>query len=144
MMNTNNNDDVNYLKLLSIFHYITGGIIAFISLIFLFHIWAGISIVRSPESVTVSGDLSPKAFGYLFAAFGIFCFLLGEAIAVGVIASGLFMRKRKRYWFSFVIACVLCLFAPIGTILGIFTIIVLSRNSAKELYLQRSNKFKKL
>jgi hypothetical protein len=31
-------------------------------------------------------------------------------------------------------ACILCLFTPLGTILGVFTIIVLSRQSVKELY----------
>jgi len=38
------------------------------------------------------------------------------------------------YWFSFVVACVECLFIPFGVVLGAFTIIVLSRRSVKELY----------
>jgi hypothetical protein len=31
-------------------------------------------------------------------------------------------------------ACIECLFLPFGTILGVFTIIVLSRESVKELF----------
>jgi hypothetical protein len=59
---------------------------------------------------------------------------MGETLAISTIFSGRFLSRHKKYWFSFVIACILCLFAPFGTILGVFTIIVLSRQSAKELY----------
>ncbi|BAG00071.1 hypothetical protein MAE_02490 [Microcystis aeruginosa NIES-843] len=87
-----------------------------------------------------SGELPPKAFGYLFAALGATTVLLGEALAISAIFSGRFLSRHKKYWFSFVIACILCLFTPLGTILGVFTIIVLSRQSVKELYgLSNSN-----
>jgi len=33
-----------------------------------------------------------------------------------------------------VLACIACAFMPFGTVLGIFTIIVLSRESVKEIY----------
>lgn len=133
-MNTNN--DRKHLRLLSIFHYIVGGVIAFFSLIFLGHFFIGISIITSPESFPMepSGELPPKAFGYLFAALGATTVLLGEALAISTILSGRFLSRHKKYWFSFVIACILCLFTPLGTILGVFKIIVLSRQSVKELY----------
>jgi len=41
---------------------------------------------------------------------------------------------HTRYWFAFVMACIECLFIPFGTILGVFTIIVLSRESVKTLF----------
>jgi hypothetical protein len=40
----------------------------------------------------------------------------------------------ERSWFAFVVSCVECLFFPFGTILGVFPIIVLSRESAKALF----------
>jgi hypothetical protein len=139
-MNTNN--DRQHLKLLSIFHYIVGGIIAFFSLLFLGHFFIGISMITSPESFPMksSGAPAPKEFGYLFAAMGGTMVLLGESLALITILSGRFLNKRRRYWFSFVTACFLCLLMPFGTILGVFTIIVLSRRSVKELYgLSNSN-----
>jgi hypothetical protein len=42
--------------------------------------------------------------------------------------------KHTRYWFALTMACIECLFIPFGTILGVFTIIVLSRESVKELF----------
>jgi membrane protein YqaA with SNARE-associated domain len=44
------------------------------------------------------------------------------------------LAKHSLYWFAFAIACVECLFIPFGTILGVFTIIVLSREPVKALF----------
>jgi hypothetical protein len=47
--------------------------------------------------------------------------------------TGRSLALRKRYSFVFVMACVECLFIPFGTVLGVFTIIVLSRESVRAL-----------
>jgi hypothetical protein len=44
------------------------------------------------------------------------------------------LRERKNRTFSFVVACVNCIHVPLGTVLGVFTIVVLSRESVKRLY----------
>jgi len=130
----NMNNDRQHLKLLSIFHYIVGGILAFFSLFPLIHFTIGLLIITESISVHSSGNLPPQAAGYIFAAVGGLLFILGEVFAIATIVSGRFLKRRQRYWFSFVMACILCLFTPLGTILGVFTIIVLSRQSVKELY----------
>ncbi|PYI82572.1 MAG: hypothetical protein DMF09_14100 [Verrucomicrobia bacterium] len=48
--------------------------------------------------------------------------------------AGRSLSRRKHYWFAFVVACIECIFIPFGTILGVFTIIVLSRESVKTLF----------
>ena len=48
--------------------------------------------------------------------------------------SGLAESRRKHYTFCFVMACVECLSVPFGTVLGVFTILVLNRASVKELF----------
>jgi hypothetical protein len=48
--------------------------------------------------------------------------------------SGLCLRARKGRTFSLVVAGVNCLHLPLGTVLGIFTIVILSRESVRELY----------
>jgi hypothetical protein len=65
---------------------------------------------------------------------GLLFFFMGQAIAGCVIASGRFLKQRKNYTFSFIIACFSCAAFPFGTILGVFTIIVLSRDSVKRIY----------
>ena len=60
--------------------------------------------------------------------------LLGIAIAICILIAGRSLAKHRHYWFAFAIACVECLFIPFGTILGVFTIIVLLRESVKALF----------
>ena len=61
-------------------------------------------------------------------------FLIGQAIAVCMILAGRFIARRKRYWFIFIMACIECALFPFGTVLGVFTIIVLARESVKDVF----------
>ena len=54
--------------------------------------------------------------------------------AAGNLLSGLFLRTRRHRTFSMVIAVINCLHFPIGTMLGVFTLIVLSRESVQGSY----------
>ena len=60
--------------------------------------------------------------------------IIGWTIAVCIIIAGSNLAKRKHYTFCLVIAAISCMFMPLGTVLGIFTIIVLMRPSVKELF----------
>ena len=51
-----------------------------------------------------------------------------------LIIAGRFLPRRKHYLFVFVVARCECLFMPFGTILGVFTIILLSRESMKSTF----------
>ena len=55
-------------------------------------------------------------------------------MAICIFIAGRSLALRKRYSFALVIACIECLFVPFGTILGVFTIIVLSRESVKAFF----------
>jgi hypothetical protein len=66
----------------------------------------------------------------------IFHYVVG---AIGILVScipiaGSKLSNRRGYTFCFVVACLECMFMPFGTILGILSIIVLSRPSVKELF----------
>jgi hypothetical protein len=53
--------------------------------------------------------------------------LLGWTFAALVLIAGSCIAHRKHYTFCFVMACVECLSMPFGTVLGVFTILVLNR-----------------
>ena len=57
-------------------------------------------------------------------------------LASGVlnVISGLCIRVRKHRKFSMIVAGINCIHLPLGTVLGVFTIIVLIRDSVRELY----------
>ncbi len=51
-----------------------------------------------------------------------------------IAAAGYYLSKRQHYTFCLVMAGVECIFIPFGTVLGIFTIIVLARPVVKALF----------
>jgi hypothetical protein len=55
-------------------------------------------------------------------------------MAICILIAGRCLSRRKGYSFALVIACIECLFVPFGTILGVFTIVALSRESVKALF----------
>ncbi|MGD8943403.1 MAG: hypothetical protein PVI38_07340 [Desulfobacterales bacterium] len=128
-------DDLEQLKLLSIFHYIVGGIMLFFSLFPLIHVGFGLFMILSPESFfDNAGEQPPEFIGWLFAIIGGCAVLIGSTISICTILSGRFLSRKIKYMYSFVMGCIECLFIPFGTVLGVFTIIVLSRDSVKHLY----------
>ena len=48
--------------------------------------------------------------------------------------SAVFMRQRKHRIFSIIVASINCLQIPFGTTLGVFTFIVLMRESVRQSY----------
>ena len=130
------NKDSEHLRLLAIFHYIVAGLAALFSFFPLlytamgaFFIW-----VANHPNPKQTGEPPPELLGWIFIAGGSFFFLLGLTMAVCILIAGRSLAMRKRYLFAFVIACVECIFMPFGTVLGVFTIIALSRESVKALF----------
>ena len=126
-MNTNNYK--NCLKLLSIFHYIIGGILAFLSLFIL-------NSAIKQMSITNLESLDPlvQHFIHRSITIGIISSAFLGVLAIATVISGRFLVIHKGYWFSFIVACNLCLFMPFGMILGVLTMIILTRKSVKKLY----------
>ena len=87
-----------------------------------------------PMEWAENAPLDPRIFGVLFAAVGGLFFLFGQAMAWLTIYSGKLLKKQQKHTFSFVIACILCVFFPFGTVLGVFTIIALQDQEVKALY----------
>jgi hypothetical protein len=130
------NEDSEHLRLLSIFHYLVAGVAAFCSFFPLLYTAMGfvfITLSHRPPTNPAQQPPSP-ALGWAFVVLGIFLFLLGAIFAIVVAFAGRSVSRRNHYWFAFVVACVECIFVPFGTILGVFTIIVLSRESVKTLF----------
>jgi hypothetical protein len=130
------NQDAEHLRLLAIFHYIVAGLAALFSFFPLLYTAMGaIFIFVARHGTPKPGEeLPPEFLGWIFAVMGSLLFLLGIAIPICILIAGLSLAKHRHYWFAFAIACVECLFIPFGTILGVFTIIVLSREPVKALF----------
>jgi hypothetical protein len=130
------NRDEEHLQLLAIFHYVVAGLAALFSFFpLLYTTVGGIFIFAARHGTAKPGEeLPPEFLGWIFAVIGSVLFLIGIAMAICILMAGRSLALRKRYSFALVMACIECLFVPFGTILGVFTIVVLSRESVRGLF----------
>ncbi|HET6442125.1 MAG TPA: hypothetical protein VFH53_07095 [Phycisphaerae bacterium] len=128
------NRDEEHLRLLKIFYYIFGGIVAFQASIPLIHVAIGI-IILIAAAAGGGGDAGPPAvMGLLFVCIGGAMVLIGWTLAICAFFAARCLSRRTAYVFCFAIAVLSCLCIPYGTVLGIFTIIVLVRPSVKAIF----------
>jgi hypothetical protein len=127
--------DAEHLRLLSIFYYVWAGLTAVFSCFPLIYLVIGLVFMLSPEEMGGNGEeMSPAAkaaVGWTFVAFGGCASLLGWASAVCNVLVGHFLKQRRHYIFCLVMAGWNCMSVPLGTVLGVFTFIVLTRDSVK-------------
>jgi hypothetical protein len=130
------NQDKEQLQLLAIFHYVVAGLGALCSFFPLLYTTIGVIFIFAARHGTAKPgeDLPPEFLGWIFAVLGSLLFLMGIAMAICILIAGRSLALRKRYSFAFVMACIECFFIPFGTILGVFTIVVLSRESIRALF----------
>ena len=126
------NKDLEHLRYLSIGFYVNAGITALFSLFPLIHVTIGALIAFGSFG---EGQNPPPAFmGLIFMVMGGTFILIGMSIAFLNFLAARYLAKQTKYMFCFVLGAINCMFAPLGSILGVFTIIVLLRESVKELF----------
>ena len=121
------------LKLLAIFYYVMAAMAALISCAAILWGWLGYMMMFHPEQMggTGQGQAPPAFMGMIFVAAGIVSFEMGWGFAVCESLVGRFLRARKNRMFCLVIACLNFMNAPLGTILGVFTIVILMQPEVK-------------
>lgn len=127
--------DADHLKLLAIFHFVGAGL-ALIGLLFLLGHYALFhTIIDNPKIwENQKGPPPPAEFFEVFRWFYVIIGVWFVTSGVLNVMSGIFLRARKRRMFSLVVAGLNCVHMPLGTVLGIFTLIVLMRDSVRETY----------
>jgi hypothetical protein len=127
--------DGDHLTLLSVFHFVFAGFALFGIAFLVFHYFL-MSSFMSPEFWKSQKGAQPPP-PQLATILAIFYVIAGLFLVVGGalnLLSGMFLRRRTHRLFSMVIAGLNCLNVPLGTALGIFTIVVLSRDSVRLIY----------
>jgi hypothetical protein len=127
------NDD-DQLRLLSIFHYIVGGLAGFSALMPAVYLLFGLFFIFSPGKFANAGAPPPAFIGWILIILGAIFITLGLLVAGLIVTAGRFLSRRKHHLFCLVTAGVECAFMPFGTVLGVFTIVVLMRESVKQMF----------
>jgi len=125
--------DEEHLRLLSIFHYVVAGLSALFSLFPLLYVGMGALIVCGKLDGP-HADPTPRIMGWVVLGIGVVFFLMGIGFVVCVALAGRYLSRRRHYTYCFTMGAVDCIFMPFGTILGVFTIIVLQREAVRRLF----------
>lgn len=130
---TSKAQDLEHLRLLSIFHYVVAGLAALFACFPLFHLVFGVAMVSGWGEMPQEDPMA-VTMGWFFIVVASIVILCGWAFAVCLVVAGRALARRRRYMFCLVMAAVECIFMPFGTVLGVFTIVVLMRDSVRELF----------
>jgi len=128
------NEDVKYVDLLSLFHYVLGIITAIFSCMPFIHVFIGLAIVSGKMFTDQNASAPPSAFGWIFVIMGSIFILIGWAIAICMLIAGRKLKMRKSRMFCMIVAGVECMFMPFGTVLGVFTLVGLNKESIKDMF----------
>lgn len=125
------NQDEQQLDLLKIFYFVLAGLQALGGCFPIFHLGFGTMMLLSPEKLGGNGAPPPEFLGWFFVGIAVVMMAIIWTMAALTLMAGRRLAARRSYTFCLVVAAVLCLFMPLGTILGVFTIVVLQRPSVK-------------
>ena len=125
--------DKEHLRLLAVFHFVVAGLAFLFALFPILHLLVGIAIVSGAFDGP-AGEEVPTFFGWFFVLFAGGWILFGVAFALAIAFAGRALQARRRYTFCLVMAGISCIFMPFGTVLGVFTIVVLMRDSVKRMF----------
>jgi hypothetical protein len=127
-------EDEDGLRLLSLGHYIIAGFETLAGFLPSFHLAMGIWLLTSDLARSKSGG--PAAlFGGFFTLIAVTWMLVAWSLATCLVIAGRSLADRKRRTFCLVVAgaeAMLCV--PFGTVLGMFTIIVLLRPAVRDVF----------
>lgn len=131
-------ETVRQLDLLAILHYVLAGITALFALFPVLHLAMGIWMVSGgfPEPAPKPGEppISPELFGWIFIGFATAFIAFGLALAALLVMAGRRLKQRRSHTFCAVVAGLACLNMPLGTVLGVFTLVVLTRPGVREAF----------
>src|SRR6266496_3104850 len=119
------------LRLLTIFHWVLAGLAGLFSLLPMLYVVMGVMMIRGGF-----GDRNPPPpfFGWFMVVVGLLMMLFGLGYVVLVTLAGRFIARARHWTFIIVVAALSCAFFPFGTVLGVFTIIILSKPEVKALF----------
>jgi len=125
--------DVEHLKILSICWYVASGMGAFFGCVPIIHVTMGLMLILRPGGFGGGGGGGPPPaiLGWMFLIMGSVLMLMMWTGAILAFITARSLPQRRRIIFCYVAAGLVCLQIPVGTVLGIFTFIVLSRPNVR-------------
>lgn len=122
------------IKLLAIFHYVLGGLTFLCACLPFIHVTIGVMMLNGKLPTQPGQPQIPPSLGWLFIIVGSIFIAVGWAIAILMVVTGWKLQHQRSRLFCMVVAGIECVFVPLGTILGVFTLVLLAKDASKALF----------
>lgn len=119
-----------YLEILSIAHYVVGALAFLFGCFPILHLVFGFAFLTDGLG-SRGNSAAPAMIGCAFISMALLFIATAWTYGYFMIVAGKSLVARERHMLCLVMAGVSCMFAPIGTVLGIFTLIVLLDEQVK-------------
>jgi len=126
--------DAQHLKLLPTFHYVVAGITAAIACFPTIHLAIGVAILTGRSSHKSGDPVAEELMGWMFTVAAGVMIVVMWSLAIVIFCAGRSLQKRRRRLFCLIVAGLECMMMPFGTVLGVFTMVVLMRPSVCRLF----------
>lgn len=126
--------DDEHLRLLRIGYLTMGGVAVFTGLFGILYALMGFMIVHLPMQPQQPGQPPPEVIAWFFAGFGLAFMLAAGTYALLSFLTARALRRHRARVLCYITAALSCLYIPFGTLLGVFTFIVLGRASVARLF----------
>ena len=132
--------DEEHLRLLRIGYFVMGGLSAFYSVFGIFYAFMGVIVSSSDRAASYKPAHAPPEFiAWFLVAIGLLVFVLSAGYAALAFFTARNLRLRRSRALCLITAGLSCLSIPFGTLLGVFTFLVLCRSSVLQLFTQASS-----
>jgi hypothetical protein len=137
--------DAEHLKLLGIFHYVMAGLSClglvfggiYVAMGFVMKNTLAHAAAHSPAGSTPPPAAMADTMMWFMVGYGAIAGIISLLFVVGYFLTARYLAQRRYRSFCLVIAGISCLVIPFGTVLGIFTILVLCRPTVERLFAGR-------
>jgi hypothetical protein len=125
-------DDEN-LRLLRICYFIAAGLTTVTSIFVLLYMLM-FTFIFTRIGARPGMNMPPAFIGSIFGVIGVVLFLLMIGMAVMHCLTAMRLTEKRSRIFCMVVAVITCMSIPMGTLLGIWTLLVLSRPTVKQAF----------
>jgi len=123
--------DERQLHWLVIFHYIVAAMEALSAVILIVPLARGYGVVTAETSALSEASWS---YGWSLIGFSTIAIVFAAAMAFLTARAGRRISERRAHSFCTVVAALNCIYFPFGTLLGVFSLIVLKRPAVREAF----------
>jgi hypothetical protein len=129
-------EDIRYLNLLAVFHMIVASIAGLLSCLPLIDLFIGVPMLKdvpyalSQNEFFSQTTLTPLIFILLPSGMTV----IGWMFAIAIALNGYYLKNHKWLNYCMIVSGIETIFMPFGTVLGVFTIILLTKPNIKNLF----------